>query len=137
MSGFMSSAAKKFILNRVFFIFKDDFFAFFYHLTALIKLDFDMEKSLQGHLYLFQKMCKCPIYTVELDLVEYLFEHYLKVIFRGLRNAKWPYLDLFCCLETFRHLSAVGMAGIIFLALDEGNRPKSDKFDTLRNNLIT
>ncbi len=71
-----------------------------------------MEKSLQGHQYLFQKMLKCPIYTVELDSVEYLLKHYLKVIFSGLRNAKWPYFDLFCYLKTFRHLWAEGMAGI-------------------------
>jgi hypothetical protein len=64
-------------------------------------------------------MLKCPIYTVELDSVEYLVKHYLKVIFGGVRKAKWTYLDLFCCLETFRHLRAVGMAGIIFLTLDE------------------
>jgi hypothetical protein len=50
-----------------------------------------MEKSLQGYQYLFQKMCKCPIFNVELDLVEYLLKHYLKEIFSGLRNAKWPY----------------------------------------------
>jgi hypothetical protein len=81
-----------------------------------------MEKSLLGHLYMFQKMCKFPSYTVELDSVEYLPKHYIKVIFSGLRNAKWHYLDLFCCLETFRHLRAVGMAGIIFLTLDENNQ---------------
>jgi hypothetical protein len=67
-------------------------------------------------------MCKCSIYTVDIDSVEYLLNHYLKVIFSGLRNAKWPYLDMFCCLETFRHLRAVVMAGIIFLTLDEGNQ---------------
>jgi hypothetical protein len=63
-----------------------------------------------------------PIYTAELDSVEYLLKHYLKVIFSGLRNAKWPYLDLFYCLETFRRLRAVEMAGINFLTLDEGNQ---------------
>jgi hypothetical protein len=52
-----------------------------------------MEKSLLGHQYLFQKMCKYLFCTVELDSVEYLLKHYLKVIFSGLRNAKWPYLD--------------------------------------------
>jgi hypothetical protein len=80
-------------------------------------------------------MCKCPIYTVELDSVEYLLKHYLKVIFSGLRNAKWPYLDLFYCLETFRRLRAVGMAGIFFLTLVI--RPKNDNGDILRNNLKT
>jgi hypothetical protein len=89
-------------------------FCIFCHPPALIKLDFDMEKSLQGHQYLFQKMCKCQIYTVELDSVEYLLKNYLKVFFSCLRNAKWSYLYLFCCLETFRHLRAVGMAGINF-----------------------
>jgi hypothetical protein len=88
-------------------------FALFCYLPALIKLDFDMEKSLQGYNYLFQKMRKCPIYTVELDSDEYLLKHYVKVIFSRLRNAKWPYLDLFCCLKTLIHLWAVGMAGII------------------------
>jgi hypothetical protein len=33
---------------------KNDFLHFFFHPPALIKLDFDMEKSLQGHQYLFQ-----------------------------------------------------------------------------------
>jgi hypothetical protein len=33
---------------------------------------------------MFQKMCKCPIYTVELDSDEYLPKHYLKVIFSGI-----------------------------------------------------
>jgi hypothetical protein len=70
---------------------------------------------MQGHQYLFQKVRKFLVYTVELDSVEYLLKHYLKSIFSDLRNAKWPYLDLFCCLETFRHLRAVGMAGIIFV----------------------
>jgi hypothetical protein len=65
-------------------------------------------------------MRNCPIYTVELVLLEYIFKHFLKVVCSPIRNAKWPYLDLFCCLETFRHLMAVGMAGIIFLTLDEG-----------------
>jgi hypothetical protein len=69
-----------------------------------------------------KKMRKCPIHTVELDLVEYLLKDYLKVIFNGLRNAKWPYLDLFCCLETFRHLRAVGMESMIIFSLDEGNQ---------------
>jgi hypothetical protein len=96
--------------------------AFFCLPPALIKLDFDMEKSLQGHQYLLQKMRKCPIYTVELDSVEYLLKHYLMVIFSGLRNAKSPNLDLFCFLDTFRHLRAVGMAGIISLTLDAGNQ---------------
>jgi hypothetical protein len=81
-----------------------------------------MENSLQGHQYLFQKMRKCSIYTVELDSVEYILQHYLKVIFSGFRNAKWTYSDLFCCRETFRYLRAVGMAGIIFITLDEGNQ---------------
>jgi hypothetical protein len=67
-------------------------------------------------------MRKCPIYTVELVSVEYLLKHFLKVICSGLSNAKWSYLDLFCCLETFIHLRAVGMADIIFLTLDEGNQ---------------
>jgi hypothetical protein len=62
------------------------------------------------------------MYTVELDSVEYPLKHYLKIMFSGLRNAKWPYLDLFCCLETFRRLRAVGMAVIIFLTLDERNQ---------------
>jgi hypothetical protein len=77
-----------------------------------MKLDFDMEKSLR----------KCIIYTVKLVSLEYILKHFLKVIVSGLRNAKWPNLDLFCCLETFIHLKAVGMAGIIFLTLDEGNQ---------------
>jgi hypothetical protein len=64
------------------------------------------------------------MYTVELDSVKYILKHYLKVIFSGLRNARLPYLDLFCCLETFRHLRAVGVAGIIFLTLEEGNQAK-------------
>jgi hypothetical protein len=67
-------------------------------------------------------MHKCPIYTVKLVLVEYLSKHFLKVISSGIGNAKWPYLDLFSSLETFRHLRAVGMAGIIFLTFDEGNQ---------------
>jgi hypothetical protein len=67
-------------------------------------------------------MRKCPIYIVELGAVKYIFKHFLKVIFSGLRNAKRPYLDLFCCLETFLHLRAVGMAGIIFLTFDEGKQ---------------
>jgi hypothetical protein len=81
-----------------------------------------MEKSLQGHQYPFQNICKCTIYTVELDSVEYLLKHYLKVIFIGLSNAKWPYLDLFCCQKIFKHLRAVGIASIIFLTMDEGNQ---------------
>jgi hypothetical protein len=81
-----------------------------------------MEKSLQGHQYLFQKMRKCLIYTADLVTGKYPLKHYLKVIFSCLRDAKWPYLDLFCCLETFRHLRAVGMLGIIFVTLDEGNQ---------------
>jgi hypothetical protein len=44
---------------------------------------------------MFQKMSKCPIYTVELVSVKYLFKHFLKVISSGIRNAKWPYLDLY------------------------------------------
>jgi hypothetical protein len=51
-----------------------------------------------------------------------LYLRCLYVPYSGLRTAKWPYLDLFCCLETFRHLRAVGMAGIIFLTLVEGKQ---------------
>jgi hypothetical protein len=87
-----------------------------------MKLDFDMVKSMQGHYYLFHVMRICIIYTVKLVSVEYIFKHYLKVIFSGLRNANWPNLDLLCCLDTFIRLRAVGMAGIIFLTLDEGNQ---------------
>jgi hypothetical protein len=67
-------------------------------------------------------MRKCLIYTVELVSVKYLLKHCVKVIFSCLRDAKWPYLDLFCCRDIFRHLRAVGMAGIIFVTLDEGNQ---------------
>jgi hypothetical protein len=55
---------------------------------------------------------------IQLVLVEYISKPFLKVISSSIRNAKWPYLDLFSSLETFRHLRAVVMAGIIFLTLD-------------------
>jgi hypothetical protein len=51
---------------------------------------------------MFQKMHNGLIYTEELVSVEYLFKHALKVISSGIINAKLPYLDLFCCLETFK-----------------------------------
>jgi hypothetical protein len=81
-----------------------------------------MEKSLQGHQSISVPKDAQISNLKELVSVEYLLKNYLKVIFSGLRNAKWPYLDLFCCLETFRHSRAVGIADNIFLTLDEGNQ---------------